>query len=487
MKLVRIGKSDNVAVAPYGIRKGETGCCGGENIVALCDIPAAHKIAVRNIKNASAVFKYGYKIGVATCDIKAGEWVHSHNMRSDLTVENNVCAEKKEHVCDAFSASFYGYRRTHGAVGVRNDIIIVPTVVCAVSIAEKIAKAFDYPDFSGEVVVASHPYGCSQLGADAEHTAKILGGIARNPNFGAALIVSLGCENNNLKVMEPYLRELPKERTAYITLQDVSDEVGEGVESLKKLAEIVCRDKRSVCDISELCLGVKCGGSDGLSGITANPLVGRVSDGIAGAGGSVIMSEIPETFGAEQILAARCDGEIQKTLDGAISEFKHYYTSHSEPIGENPSPGNKAGGITTNEEKSLGCVLKSGHTRITDVIAYGERVVKKGVTVLQAPGNDAVSLSALAAVGASVALFTTGRGTPLGSLIPVIKISTNSELAQNKPHWIDFDASKVLDSGFEKAGKELFETLLGVANGKKTCSENNGNREFAIWKNGVTL
>ena len=487
MKVLLINKVDSVAVAPFGLKKGECGEFDGGEIVAREDIPAGHKIAVKDVAVGKPVLKYGYKIGVATRDISAGEWVHSHNLRSDLSCENNSASERVNASVNALSRTFYGYKRKGGKVGVRNDILVLPTVGCAVKSAEKIADEFKkrHGDFGGEPLVAAHPYGCSQLGEDASATAAVLTSLAYNPNFGGVLVVSLGCENNDLSVIKPHLGSIDKERIKYLVLQNCTDETEEGVRLLEELAEVASGDKREECDFSSLVIGVKCGGSDGASGITANPLVGRISDELTSSGGSVIMTEIPETFGAEQTLFARC--ENPEKLDEVIKNFKQYYVEHGEPIGENPSPGNKAGGITTNEEKSLGCVLKSGFGEIKSVIGYGERVFEKGVTVLVAPGNDLVSLSGLASAGATIALFTTGRGTPLGSLIPVIKISTNTPLYEKKSGWIDYDGGKVLEIGFDTATDELTEEVIAVANGKKTKSELGGHREFAIWKNGVTL
>lgn len=488
MRLIKIHHADTVAVAPYGLTAGENGTFAGGAVTARENIPAGHKIALRAVQKGETVCKYGYPIGVATCDIAAGAWVHTHNLRSDLHMQNNVGAFAAAGAGKKSDVEFMGYRRQNGAVGTRNDILILPTVGCAVRAAEKLAAAFTHKAFQGKAITALHPYGCSQLGEDAENTAKVLGALAHNPNFGGVLVVSLGCENNNLAHMEPYIRDIDPARIRYLVLQDCANEQAEGLRLLGELADTAAADTRTACPLRDLTVGVKCGGSDGLSGITANPVVGVVSDTVAGSGGAVLMTEVPETFGAEQLLAARCEtDELRGRVLRAVSDCKRYFSEHGEPIGENPSPGNKEGGITTNEEKSLGCVLKSGHTPICDVTAYGERAQRKGVTLVYAPGNDAVSLSALAAAGATVVLFTTGRGTPLGSPVPVLKIATNAALYAKKPHWTDFDASVAIEEGCERTGERLTELLLQTASGQQTQSERAGHTEFSVWKSGVTL
>lgn len=488
MKGILLNSIDDVAVVAEFVPKGKSVETERGKVIAQNDIPRLHKIVLRDIPLGEQVHKYGYSIGVSL-GIRAGEHVHTHNLRSGL-----LQSDEYRYNAGTFSdvkypdIPFSGYRRKDGRVGIRNQIIILPTVGCINNICTEIARIAREKSGFSEIYAMPHPYGCSQLGDDLQSTQQILSGLASNSNNGGVLVVSLGCENNRAEEFLRCFKASDEDRIRNICAQNAGDEVEKGVELVCELAEACKTDKRSDCFISELTIGLKCGGSDAFSGITANPVVGALSDKIIGMGGRAIMTEIPEIFGAEQLLLDRCvNREKFDKLAQVIQDFKRYFVSHGENVGENPSPGNREGGITTLEEKSLGCVLKGGHTAVKDVLRYGERANMQGLTILEAPGNDATAQTALISAGAQLVLFTTGRGTPLGGIVPTLKISTNTALFVAKPHWIDFDAGKALESGAEEVSEELLRLIVEVANGKLTASEKNRSREIAIWKRGVTL
>ena len=440
-----------------------------------------HKYAICDIRIGEEIIKYGQPIGVATCDIKCGEWVHSHNIKTALGKNLTYAYEPKFAELPSYdeNAFFMGYLRENGDVGIRNDIWIVNTVVCVNKVAEQLSSltgAFHFP----------HPNGCSQLGDDMSVTQKILVGMVNHPNAGAVLVLGLGCENNNIDEFKKALGNYNHQRVKFLNTQDVEDEISEGVKLINELKEYANSFKRTPQPISKLKLGLKCGGSDGYSGITANPLVGRVSDRLIAMGGSSVLTEVPEMFGAEHLLMRRCESlEIfNKTVD-LINNFKDYFRRYNQVIYENPSPGNKEGGITTLEEKSLGCIQKGGISKVVDVLTYGDKLNKNGLSLLDGPGNDAVAITNLMAAGVQLILFTTGRGTPIGSPVPTVKIATNKVLAQKKRNWIDFDASEILDG--KPLTDELFNYIIEVASGKETRNEINNYREIAIFKDGVTL
>lgn len=439
-----------------------------------------HKYAVRDIPCGENIIKYGFPIGHATCDIKKGAHVHSHNMKTNLSgkleYEYTPFDAEKTAESDCF---FDGYERPNGDVGIRNDIWIVNTVGCVNKIAEKLASLTGAKAFV-------HPFGCSQLGGDMELTQKILRLMVNHPNAGGVLVLGLGCENNNIAVFKKVLGEYDEKRVKFLNCQDVSDEIEEGVKLIEELKSYAAGFNRTKIPASRLRIGLKCGGSDGFSGITANPLLGRFCDMHTKRGGSCVMTEVSEMFGAEQLLMQRCvSREVFDKTVLLINNFKDYFTRHNQVIYENPSPGNKEGGITTLEEKSLGCVQKGGKAAVTDVLTYGDTVKKGGLSLLDGPGNDIVAVTNLMACGVHMILFTTGRGTPLGSAVPTVKVSTNSALSSKKKSWIDFDAGSVLD-GADLTG-ELNELVLKVASGKKTKNEINGCEEISIFKDGVTL
>ncbi len=434
-----------------------------------------HKYAIKPIGKSENVIKYGNPIGHATADIRVGEHVHSHNLSTNLSGKLEYTYKPFEACVEEIpSPMIMGYEREDGQVGIRNDVWIVNTVACVNKIAEQIALRTGAKCFP-------HPYGCSQLGEDAKVTMLILKGLVNHPNAGAVLVLGLGCENNNISVFKEVLGSWDEKRILFLNTQDVEDEIEEGIRLVKGLQERAAACKRIPVPFSKLKIGLKCGGSDAFSGITANPLCGRFCDRFTAMGGSCVLTEVPEMFGAEHLLMGRSANEaVFDKMVSMINDFKDYYAAHNQVIYENPSPGNKAGGITTLEEKSLGCVQKGGLAPIVDVLKYGDVVTKPGLSVLDGPGNDPVAVTNLMAAGCQMMLFTTGRGTPLGTGVPTVKIATNSALAKKKSGWIDFDAQ----SGDLM---QLEALLIEIANGKSTRNEENGCEEIAIFKDGVTL
>lgn len=492
---IKINKADSVVVCLRNYTKGETINVDGKDIVVAQDTPMGHKILISDTAAGTDIIKYGYPIGHAKEDLKAGQWVNENNLKTNLagtlTYEYKPVNEKLD-ISDEH-LTFNGYRRKNGEVGIRNEIWIVPTVGCVNGIAEKLAKMLEEEtQLEGIDAIHAwhHNYGCSQLSGDHENTRKVLRDIVLHPNAGAVLVLSLGCENNQPDLFEELLGDYDKDRIKFLVTQKVKgDEIEEGMNILRSLYDIAKNDKRTKCPLSELRVGLKCGGSDGLSGITANPLVGEFSDFLVAQGGTSILTEVPEMFGAETILMNRCKNEelFEQTVK-LINDFKEYFLSHGEPVGENPSPGNKAGGISTLEDKALGCTQKCGRAPVSGVLGYGDRLQVKGLNLLSAPGNDLVAATALAAAGCQIVLFTTGRGTPFGTFIPTMKISTNSNLFNNKPNWIDFNAGELVDgTGMETLLRKFINKIISVANGEQTCNEKNGYREISIFKNGVTL
>ena len=445
-------------------------------------IPRGHKYALRDIKQGEIVKKYGHTIGRATKDIKKGEWVHSHNLKSALDEDPTYSYDFSALTTTNKKATFWGYKRKHGRAGIRNEIYIIPTVGCVNDVCIRLEKAIA-PFISGSidgVFALTHQFGCSQLGEDNQNIKNLLCSIALNPNATFVLFVGLGCENNQLQAIIDYLKPYGRDNIAYFNCQEVEDEHEYGLEILKGFIQKAKDLKREEIDFSELCIGLKCGGSDGFSGITANPLVGKITDKVVSFGGSAILTEVPEMFGAEQILMNKCaDKSIFDDLVKMIEDFKDFYKSNGFPVYENPSPGNKQGGITTLEEKSLGCVQKAGGTKIVDVLPYGKQVEKTGVSLLNAPGNDLIASTALGASGCQIVLFTTGRGTPFSTFVPTMKIATNNDLSSHKKNWIDFNAFSMDEDAF-------FQLILNAINGNYKCKSEDV-REIAFYKTGVTL
>ena len=446
------------------------------------NIPAGHKVALKDIKSGDEVIKYGMVIGKAYKDIKKGEWVHTHNLKSHLDEEFSYSYSYQGCELNKKSLTFKGFIREDGSVGIRNDIYIIPTVGCVNGVCKEIEKESQkYVDGSIDSIFAlPHQFGCSQLGEDNENIKKLLCNIALNPNATYVLFVGLGCENNSLKGIKEYLDSKNRRNVFYFNCQEVENEVEHGLEIIKQCASKASKLKREDASLDKLIVGLKCGGSDGFSGITANPTIGKVADRVISYGGSCVLTEVPEMFGAEQTLMNKCiSKDIYDKFYTLIKNFKQYYLDNNFPVYENPSPGNKMGGITTLEEKSCGCITKAGSSPIVDVIDYGEVVSKNGLNILNGPGNDLIAATALAAAGCQIILFSTGRGTPLSTFVPTLKIGTNNQLSTFKNNWIDFNAYSLDDNG-------LFELLLKTINGDyKTKSESN--KEIAFYKKGVTL
>lgn len=487
-KLFKINDKDNVAVALEELKKGEI----IDNIKLLDDIPFGHKVLLNDLKSGENIIKYGNPIGHLTIDCKKGEHIHEHNLKTNLSdiIEYKYCGENEyqQKKCDV---TFNGYLRQDGRAATRNEIWIIPTVGCVNNTAKRLEKIGQ--DIIGDgcdgVFAYTHPFGCSQLGDDQENTRKILAALANHPNAGGVLIVSLGCENTNAEIFKKYLGEYNKKRIKFLVTQDCENELEKGKKLLKELYSFVKSFKREPILINKLVVGYKCGGSDAFSGITANALCGRLTDKLTSFGTSAILTEVPEMFGAEKLLMKRCENEkVFNKCVNMINSFKQYFFSHNQECYENPSPGNHDGGITTLEEKSLGCIQKGGKAVITDVLEYGEHCKKQGLNLLTGPGNDIVSTTNLTAAGANIILFTTGRGTPLGASVPTIKVSSNSRLAKRKSNWIDFNAGELIESNdFENMTEEIFKLLIDIASGRQTKNEQNGYRDISIFKDGVIM
>lgn len=489
-KCVVINEKDNVAVALVKLLKGEELC----GTVLLEDIERGHKFALRPIKAGEKIIKYGEVIGSAKCDISQGEHVHTNNMRTDLDSKSEYKYNKAEIAPQEQreSVEVEVYERAFGKVGIRNELWVIPLVGCVNAQAKEIVERYraEFGDSGTDGVFAfTHPYGCSQTGEDHLRTRTLLQCMVRHPNAGGVLVLGLGCENNTMKDFRATLGDYNEKRVRFLVAQDVGDEIAEGVKLLRELYFVAEKDRRVTKGIECLNVGLKCGGSDGLSGITANPLLGRFSDYMASVGGATVLTEVPEMFGAERLLMARAKNEeVFRDIVGLINDFKDYYINNGQPVYENPSPGNKAGGITTLEDKSLGCTQKSGSGEVESVIKEGETIKSKGLTLLNGPGNDMVAVTNLAAAGCQMVLFTTGRGTPFGGFVPTVKVSTNTELSERKKNWIDFNAGDIVqDASFEDKLQELIKFVAEVASGKKTKNEINNTREIALFKTGVTL
>ncbi len=495
VRAIRINANDSVAVCLQDMRKGSEIVVDGKRIWLRQDVPAGHKVATMRIERGTNVVKYGFPIGHATRDLQEGDWVNEDAIQTNLkgTLEYTYEPVAVERTAPSQGRTFRGYRRKNGEVGVRNEVWIVPTVGCVNGVAERLAARLREEtgcDGVDAIWAWHHNYGCSQLSGDHENTRRILRDIVLHPNAGAVLVVGLGCENNQPEAFEALLGDYDRERIRFLVAQKVEgDEMEVGMEMLRSLYAKVCEDRREEVGMEMLRIGLKCGGSDGFSGITANPLLGELSDWLVAQGGTTILTEVPEMFGAETILMNRCKTRelFEKTVR-MVNDFKEYFLAHGEPVGENPSPGNKAGGISTLEEKALGCTQKGGQAAVSGVLEYGERLETNGLNLLAAPGNDLVASTALAAAGCQLVLFTTGRGTPFGSFVPTMKIATNTTLATSKPHWMDFNAGGLVEGRkMEDVLNEFIDKIVDTANGEQTCNERNGYREIAIFKNGVTL
>ena len=501
MEYIKINPADNVAVAIRDLNSGNRVVIDNTEITLVDDIPAGHKFLLKDCDKGENIIKYGYPIGHLLMPRHKGELVNDKHIKTNLeglldytyNPVDTTLSIKDELL------TFNAYHRKNGEMGIRNEIWIIPTVGCVNGVANQLAERLKRETnfISGKnygverIVAFPHNYGCSQLSDDHENTRKILRDMVLHPNAGAVLIVGLGCENNQPDKFEELLGDYDHERIRFMVTQKVEgDEIEEGIKILHELYDIASKDKRIPTPLSELKIGLKCGGSDGFSGITANPLLGVFSDYIVAQGGTTVLTEVPEMFGAETILMNRCENkELFNQTVSLINDFKEYFLSHGEPVGENPSPGNKAGGISTLEEKALGCTQKCGMSAVKGVLPYGERISVKGLNLLSAPGNDLVASTALAASGCHIVLFTTGRGTPFGTFVPTMKISTNSNLAKNKPNWVDFNAGPIVeDKTMDEVAQSFKEKVISIANGNEfTWNEKKDYQEIAIFKTGVTL
>ncbi|WP_448212944.1 UxaA family hydrolase [Colwellia sp. MEBiC06753] len=494
-KAIRLHASDNVAIALAPLAKGEILDIDGIELTVLADVEKGHKVALTDISEGIDVIKYGAPIGHATQAIVKGQWVHTDQVKTNLSDELSYRYQPvslEDNATTDNSPEVQIYRRENGNVAIRNELWVIPTVGCVNGMAAHMVKEFlmANPELEIDGVhVFPHQFGCSQLGDDLETTRVLLQNMAKHPNAGGVLVVGLGCENNQVSVFMDGVQDVSPDRIKYLITQQVEDEVEAGVEMLEQLYHVMRQDKRVPGRLSEIRFGLECGGSDGLSGITANPLLGEFSDYLIARGGTTVLTEVPEMFGAETLLMARCkDENTFHNLVDMVNGFKRYYKDHNQPIYENPSPGNKRGGITTLEDKSLGCTQKAGRSQVQAVLNYGEIISESGLHLLNAPGNDAIATSALAACGCHMVLFTTGRGTPYGGFVPTLKIATNSELANKKKHWIDFDAGKLIDdTSMDDLLNEFIQLLAAACSGQQVKNELNAIREVAIWKKGVTL
>ena len=492
--LIKLHPTDDVAIAMRNITAGEILPVDGEEILVNENIDKGHKVALRDINKQENVIKYGAPIGFALENIQKGGWVHTHCVKTTLNdeLDYKYIPEFIEQSEATPSPEVNIYRRQNGEIGIRNEIWLIPTVGCVNGMINQMIKEFKlrHPQLEIDGIYAfPHQFGCSQLGDDLDTTRILLQNMALHPNAGGALVVGLGCENNQLPAFRDGLGDYDEGRIKFLITQQADDEIEEGVALLEQIYAQVKQDKRQPGTLSEVKFGLECGGSDGLSGITANPMLGYFSDYLIAQGGTTVLTEVPEMFGAETLLMSRCkDEETFNKLVNMVNNFKGYYKAHNQPIYENPSPGNKKGGITTLEDKSLGCTQKAGTSKVQAVLHYGERLQIPGLNLLDAPGNDPIATSALGAAGCHMVLFTTGRGTPYGGFVPTLKIATNSELANKKKRWIDFDAGVLInDVSMEQVQGEFVELLVNIVNGQPTCNEINDIREVAIWKKGVTL
>ncbi len=490
-KSIIISPNDNVSVALTGLVKGEV----IDGVTLLEDITRGHKFCIKPIKAGEKVVKYGQVIGSATRDIAVGEHVHLQNLKTDLSGELEYTYNPVEtpNLKTDKVPTVKAYKRKNGLVGIRNELWVIPTVGCVNAQAKEIVNRFNqkHPnlEYVEGVYTFTHPYGCSQVGEDHERTKKLLQQMVKHPNAGGVLVLGLGCENNRMDVFKETLGDYDAERVEFLIAQDVEDEIVEGVNRLEKLYEACKTDKREDVLLSQIKVGLKCGGSDGLSGITANPLLGRFSDYMASINGTTVLTEVPEMFGAETLLMARAkDQQIFDEIVKLINDFKYYYEKNGQPCYENPSPGNKAGGISTLEDKSLGCTQKSGNSTVCGVVFDGGQLNSTGLNLLNGPGNDMVAVTNLACAGCHMVLFTTGRGTPFGGFVPTVKVSTNTALSQHKKNWIDFNAGDIVEgASFEEKLQQLIDYVCRVASGEKTKNEINNTREIALFKTGVTL
>ena len=497
---VRLHPSDNIVVARIRLPQGEV--IASENVTLAEPIGAGHKIATVAIRKGDLVRKYGQVIGAATADIAPGALVHTHNMAlSELRGE--AIAPLRRNVPEP-ARSFMGYRRANGKTGVRNYIAVLTSVNCSATVARHIAEAAErsglldaYPNVDG-IVPITHASGCGMdmAGEGYDILRRTLWGTAANPNFGAVLLVGLGCEAVQIAKFKSDYGMSDGGLFQSFTIQEIGGTrraIEQGLEHLKAMLPVVNANTRSEVPASELVLGLQCGGSDGWSGITSNPALGNASDRLVALGGTVILSETPEIYGAEHLLYARAkDQAVSDRLRARMEWWEHYTAIHGGEMNNNPSPGNKAGGLTTILEKSLGAVAKSGTSTMNDVIEYAKPLNTRGFVFMDSPGFDPVSATGQVASGATMIAFTTGRGSAYGCKpSPSIKLSSNTDIYNRMKDDIDIDCGTIAtgDSTIEDKGKEILDLLLAVASGKKSKSEElgYGGLEFVPWQVGAVM
>jgi altronate hydrolase len=491
---ILIHATDNVVIALQSLDAGTVLPLDGEQIILVNCVDKGAKIARNAMDRGDLVIKYGSPIGVLTADVAKGEWIHTHNLRTALSDELSYQYQPDFPTVQTSGVErqIQAYLRDSGDIAIRNELWVIPTVGCVNAIARQAIERFKAENDTGDIdgiYLFTHPYGCSQLGDDHENTRRILADMVKHPNAGGVLVIGLGCENNQIDAFKTLVGAVDESRVKFMVAQQEQDEIAAAGRLMADIYRHMSQDRRQPVSFGRLKVGLECGGSDGLSGITANPLLGKFSDYLISQGGSSVLTEVPEMFGAEHILFSRCQDEA--TFNRAVemvNGFKRYFIDHQQPIYENPSPGNKKGGISTLEDKSLGCTQKAGDSKVVDVLAYGDRLTVPGLSLLSAPGNDAVATSALAAAGCHMVLFSTGRGTPYGGFVPTVKIATNSELARHKPHWIDFNAGQLVETKtMDELLNEFIDLICRIADGQPTRNEVNDFRELAIFKSGVTL
>lgn len=481
--LLRLHPKDNVALALRPLPSGARVSVEGISLFTRDPIPYGHKVALVSIPKGGRIIKYGYPIGRAVRSISPGEHVHVHNTESGRAhgdTARPVIREESSLIPRFPQDTFLGFRRQDGRVGVRNHVLVMASVHCVNGGVERIGR--EVPG----VVALPHIYGCSQLGEDLAQTRRVLEGYVSHPNVGATLIVGLGCEALPTRELVDGLRDRGY-RVELLLLQEIGGSraaVRKGKELAAELLGEVGKLRPEPVPLSELVVGVECGGSDAWSGVTANPAVGAIADALVAHGGTVILSEVTEFIGAEHILAARAiSPEVGKAILRAVARREGVAVEMGVDLrGAQPSPGNMEGGLTTIEEKSLGAIVKGGTTPVREFLGYGERPSARGLVVMDTSGNDLESVTGMVAGGAQVVLFTTGRGTPVGNpIVPVIKISSNTPLYERMRDDLDFDAGSILrGEPPTSVAARLAALLLEVAGGRPTQAEVWGHREFAI-------
>ena len=510
--IIRLHPEDNRVVASRWILAGTALDLESSNtpLVARENIDPGHKVAIRSISQGQPIRKFGQIIGYASRAIEPGDWIHVQNVDAgQLTLDYAFCSDIPADPIPVHGRTFQGYRRANGKAATRNFIGIISTVNCSAHTSKLVAEAFDesilseFPNVDG-VLALTHKAGCAMQygGEDHNQLARTLAGYAQHPNIGAYLVLGLGCETGPASfVVDNYLHQLevpgqaPPPRPLVMNIQDmggVAKTVRRAIDKLKELLPDANRVQRVPIPVSEIILGLECGGSDGLSGVTANPALGLASDMLVAHGGTAVLSETSEIYGAEHMLTRRAKTrEIGEKLIERIKWWEHYAGMFGVEINNNPSPGNKKGGLTTIYEKSLGAVAKGGSTTLCDVFKYAEPITTKGFVIMDTPGYDPASVTGMVAGGANVVCFTTGRGSCFGfKPVPSIKIATNTPMYERLVDDMDINAGKVMEGvPLRTVGEEIFEKVIAVASGEPSKSEAQGigQEEFCPWSIGPVL